>query len=62
MDFGEESTAGSLPSPVDLALDQLTVGIDHLVKIVEDGGLETLDDAGLLGFCTASSMCGTGCR
>ena len=50
MDFGGDSTAGSLPTPVDLALDQLATGLDHLVKLVEDGGLESLDDAGLVGF------------
>ena len=50
MDLGGDSTAGSLPAPVDLALDQLSVSLDHLVKLVEDGGLESLDDAGLVGF------------
>ena len=50
MDFGEDQPVGGEPSPVDLALDQLNVGLDHLVKLVEDGGLETLDDAGLVGF------------
>ena len=50
MDFGGDSTTGSLPTPVDLALDQLATGLDHLVKLVEDGGLESLDDAGLVGF------------
>ena len=50
MDLGGDSTAGSLPTPVDLALDQLCTGLDHLVKLVEDGGLESLDDDGLVGF------------
>jgi hypothetical protein len=51
MDLGGDSTAvGGLPCPVDLALDQLNVSLDHLVKLVEDGGLEVLDDAGLVGF------------
>jgi hypothetical protein len=50
MNFGEDSTAGELPTPVDLALDQLSVDLDHLVKLVEDGGLDGLDDAGLVGF------------
>jgi hypothetical protein len=45
-----DSTAGSLPAPIDLALDQLSTGLDHLVKIVEDGGLDALDGAGLVGF------------
>ena len=35
---------------VDAALDTLGVSLDHLVKLVEDGGLESLDDAGLVGF------------
>ena len=35
MDFG--GTAA-----VDAALDALSVSVDHLVKLVEDGGLETL--------------------
>jgi hypothetical protein len=50
MDLGEDSTGGGLPCEVDLALDQLSVGLDHLVKLVEDGGLDALDDAGLVGF------------
>jgi hypothetical protein len=50
MDFGGDSTAGDLPCPVDLALDALSTSLDHLVKLVEDGGLEVLDDAGLVGF------------
>jgi hypothetical protein len=43
MDFGETSA-------VDDALDALNVSLDHLVKLVEDGGLEVLDDAQLVGF------------
>ena len=31
-------------------MDALSTGLDHLVKLVEDGGLESLDDAGLVGF------------
>ena len=50
MDLGGDSVAGGLPTLVDLALDQLCTGLDHLVKLVEDGGLESLDDAGLVGF------------
>ena len=50
MKFGGDSTVGNLPCPVDLALDQLSVSLDHLVKLVEDGGLDGLDDAGLIGF------------
>ena len=50
MNIGEDRPVGGEPSPVDLALDQLSVGLDHLVKLVEDGGLDGLDDAGLVGF------------
>ena len=50
MDLGGDSTTGALPTPVDLALDHLSVGLDHLVKLVEDGGLDAFDDAGLVGF------------
>ena len=37
-------------TPVVHALDQLTTGLDHLVKLVEDGGLDHYDDPGLVGF------------
>ena len=50
MDFGGDQPVGGEPTPVDLALDQLRVSLDHLVKIVEDRGLETLTDAQLVGF------------
>jgi hypothetical protein len=33
-----------------LALDQLHVSLDHLVKLVGDGGLEVLGDSQLMGF------------
>ena len=35
---------------VDAAFDALTVGYEHLLKLVEDGGLETYDHARLVGF------------
>jgi len=47
MDLGGESAE---PSPVALALDQLATSLDHLVKLVEDGGLDGVDDTGLVGF------------
>ena len=50
MYLGEDSTAGALPAPVDLALDAISTGFDHLLKLVEDGGFDALDDAGLIGF------------
>ena len=37
-------------TPVDHALDQLTTALDHLVKVVEDGGLDHYDNAQLLDF------------
>ena len=43
MNFGEVGA-------VDDALDALNVSLDHLVKLVEDGGLEVFDDAQLVGF------------
>jgi hypothetical protein len=50
MNLREDSTTGPLPTPVDLALDQLSVSLDHLVKLVEDRGLETFNDTQLVGF------------
>lgn len=35
---------------VDHALDQLTTALDHLVKVVEDGGLDSFDNGRLQGF------------
>ena len=40
----EIGTAGA----VEQALDGLATGLDHLVKVVDDGGLADLDQAGLL--------------
>ena len=49
-------------TPVDHALDALATGFDHLIKLVDDRGLEAFDDAGLVGSCRASNGCGTRCR
>ena len=38
------------PSAAEQALDSLHVGLDHLLKLVEDRALESLDDTGLVGF------------
>jgi delta-aminolevulinic acid dehydratase/porphobilinogen synthase len=46
----EVGAADATGNPVVQALDQLTVGLDHLVKLVEDGGLDHYDDPGLVGF------------
>jgi hypothetical protein len=59
---GNDATATAEPTPVDHALDQLTTSLDHLVKLVEDGGLDGYDNAGLVEFCSHSSSFGTGCR
>ena len=36
-------------SPVAFALDQFSLGVDHLVKILEDGGLDAFDNGGFVG-------------
>ena len=46
----EVGAADAIGNPVEHALDQLSVGLDHLVKLVEDGGLDHYDDPGLVGF------------
>ena len=38
------------PTAAEQALDDLHVSLDHLIKLVEDRALETLDDTGLVGF------------
>ena len=43
MDIGD-------PGQVEQALDDLHLSLDHLLKLVEDRALETLDDTGLVGF------------
>ena len=50
MDLGVDDASAPSPNPVHQALDQLSVGLDHLVKLVEDGGLDHYDDPGLVGF------------
>ena len=46
-DEGAEATA------VDHALDMWAAAQDHLIKVVEDGGLAALDDLGFVGFMQA---------
>jgi hypothetical protein len=48
--LGGEAGATAEPTPVDVALDVLSTSLDHLVKLVEDGGLDSLPNSGLLGF------------
>ena len=43
MDIGD-------PTAAEQALDDLHVSLDHLIKLVEDRALESLDDTGLVGF------------
>ena len=43
MDIGD-------PGQVEQALDDLHLSLDHLLKLVEDRALESLDDTGLVGF------------
>ena len=38
------------PTQVELALDAWSTALDHLVKVVEDGGLDAVDDLGLVAF------------
>lgn len=47
MDPADEECA---PTPVDSALDQLRASFDHLLGVVEGGGLERCDNAGLVRF------------
>ena len=47
---GTAATGVVEPTPTELALDTLSTSLDHLVKIVEDGGLDAFNDAALVGF------------
>ncbi len=47
---GRLAQAGVELTPVDHALVELETALDHLVKVVEDGGLDHVDDLGLVGF------------
>ena len=38
------------PDQLEQALDGLHVSLDHVIKLLEDRALETLDDNGLVGF------------
>ena len=50
MVLGGETAAVAEPTPIDVALDGLSTSLDHLVKLVEDGGLDCFDNSGLLDF------------
>ena len=53
MDVGVGTPDGELSSPVDRLLTQLSGCFDQLVKLVDDGGLDTFDDTGLVRFMHA---------
>jgi hypothetical protein len=50
MAYGGDEIGGT---PVDHALDQLVTSLDHLVKIVDDGGLDGYDGLQVVGFMRA---------
>jgi hypothetical protein len=60
MELGAMAGDATVAAPVDDALDQLSVGLDHLFKLVEDGGLDHYDDPGLVGFLQGFEKVGTG--
>jgi hypothetical protein len=56
----EMGVGDEIANPIEDAVDLLAVGLDHLVKLVEDGGLDHCDDPGLVGFLQSFERCGTG--
>jgi hypothetical protein len=42
--LGERADGADAPTPVDFALDQLANSLDHLVKVVQDGGFDYFTD------------------
>ena len=46
---GETADAAEL-TPIEAALDVLSTSLDHLVKLVEDGGFDSFDNPRLLDF------------
>jgi hypothetical protein len=50
MTSGDEVQAAGAVTALDHALDQLVTARDHLVKLVDDGGLDGLDNSELVGF------------
>jgi Domain of unknown function (DUF222) len=42
---GDETSPADTPTPVDYALDQFATSLDHLIKVVEDSGLDYFDDS-----------------
>jgi hypothetical protein len=50
MASGDEEQAAGAVTALDHVLDQLVTARDHLVKLVDDGGLDGLDNAELVGF------------
>jgi hypothetical protein len=62
MIFGDETAPADAPTPVDYALDQFATSLDHLIKVVEVGGLDYFDDLQLSPSCRHSSGFVTGCH
>jgi Domain of unknown function (DUF222)/HNH endonuclease len=48
MILGEEVADVSAPTPVDFAMDQFSTSLDHLIKVVQDGGLDYFTDLQLV--------------
>ena len=45
---GDGTADVDAPTPVDFALDQLATSLNHLVKVVEEGGLDYFTDPQLV--------------
>src|SRR5918998_3070703 len=45
MVLGDETAPADAPTPVDYALEQFATSLDHLIKVVADGGLDYFDDS-----------------
>jgi hypothetical protein len=50
MVLGGETATAAEPTPVEVALDVLSTSLDHLIKLVDDGGFDSFDNSGLLDF------------
>jgi hypothetical protein len=50
MVLGGETATAAEPTPVEVALDVLSTSLDHLIKLVDDGGFDSFDTSGLLDF------------
>jgi hypothetical protein len=50
MEIGRDGAGGAAASAVALAFDAFRTGVDHLLKVLDDGGLDDVEQAGLLDF------------